>query len=302
MSKKNLILLLLTFVLLTPNLSQAITVGPVKLEYSVNPGDVIEGEVFVENEEKNGTKTFYPVFERFTEEDGIKSFAKEESDLSTWFKIVDSVTLPEGGQKRIPFRLEVPRDASPGGHFAVMWWSTAPSMFKAGEQVAIVTRAGILVYLRVSGDIKESAEILNFSSEPDKFFLSQKPFIFNFLFQNNGNVHLKPEGQILMKNVFGKTKESFEINPFGIQTLPQSKKIYQVKWEPKSFIFGVYRAELSLRYGESGAPLNAYFWSFIYDLKSLTFFGGLVLLLLLAPFGIKKYNQWIIKKAADSRK
>lgn len=300
MFKKNLILLLLGLVLLTPNSLQAITVGPVKLEYSVNPGDVIEGEVFVENEEK-GIKTFYPVFERFTEEDGIKSFAKEESDLSTWFKIVDSVTLPEGGQKRIPFRIEVPQDASPGGHFAVMWWSTAPSMFKAGEQVAIVTRAGILVYLRVSGDIKESAEILDFSSEHKSFFLSQRPFVFNFLFKNNGNVHLKPQGEILMKNILGKTRESFEINPFGIQTLPQSKKTYQVKWEPKSFVFGLYRAELSLRYGEAGIPLNTSFWSFIYDLKSLIIFGSLVMLLLLAPFGIKKYNQWIIRKATRGK-
>lgn len=275
----------------------ALTVGPAKMEYSVNPGDIVGGSIFLMNEEQN-ERTFYSVFEKFTEDEGQKIFLKEESDLAVWIKTERSVTLKPGEQRNIPFRIEVPKDAPPGGHFAVMWWSTAPAGGKTNQPVSIVTRTGILVLLRVSGDIKEEGEVINFSTgNPANIFFSF-PINFNVVFQNKGNVHLKPSGKITIKNIFGATKKTLDVNPYSLQILPQSKRGFDVKWENPNFAFGPYEAQLDLTYGESKKQLAQSIWLGLFPLKILI--GSIIALFIIfvvIPKGIKRYNRWIVKRA-----
>jgi hypothetical protein len=295
---RKLAFLALLGILSFPLFSLAVTVGPVKLEYSVDPRDVVKGEMFVQNEGTE-TKTFYPAFEKFIEEDGQKVFLEgEKSDLAFWIKTQSSVTLEAGKQAIIPFTIEVPESASPGGHFAVIWWSTAPASSETGQQVAIVTRAGILVYLRVSGEIKEEAGLLSFKAA--KRFFSGLPIEFEYVLENSGNVHLKPEGELRIKNIFGGAKETLLTNPKGLTVLPQGKKTFKLEWIPEKTVFGAYKAELNLKYGEERKELNKAYWFFVLPIKGVIIFSSLVIILALAPFGIKKYNSWIISKAGKS--
>ncbi len=276
-----------------PLLAQAVTVGPVKLEYFVDPGKIIKGEFFLQNEESLA-HSFYPSFEKFTENNkGEKIFTKEESDLSTWFKIASPINLNSGEGRTIPFTIVVPKDAPPGGHFAVIWWSTTPPG-PAGKQVSIVTRAGILVYLTVSGDIKESGILTNFLA--DRFF-SGPPFNFTVSFLNTGNSYLKPEGRIVIKNLFGKERASAAVNEFGSNILPQSEKSFNVQIQSDSFFFGLYRAEINLLYGTNQQKITQSFWFWVLPWKALVVFIIILFLIFFAiPKGIKKYNTWIISK------
>ncbi len=301
MKRNRLIILLillssvLVFWCFTPS-SQAITVGPPKLEYSVDPGDTIKDELFLMNEGQE-LVTFYPVFEKFTEENGQKVFLKEESDLAAWVKTDDSITLKPGEQRKIPFTIEIPQNASPGGHFAVIWWSTAPPVSEGGAPVSIVTRAGILVLLRVSGDIKEEGRILSFSSGK-KFFWSF-PITFTTVFMNDSNVYVKPGGKITIKNIFGFTKTVVTVNKGALQILPQSRRVFDEKWELSRFALGPYKAELNLVFGESQKKLSQTFWFWVFPVKPLLIvILLLILIFFIIPKGIKKYNQWIIKRYA----
>ena len=67
--KRIIYIALIVGTLAVPMLTQALTVGPVKLEYSVQPGDTVPGEMIVQNEE-NIERTFYPSSERFIEVNG----------------------------------------------------------------------------------------------------------------------------------------------------------------------------------------------------------------------------------------
>ncbi|MEW5805154.1 MAG: hypothetical protein AB1721_00260 [Patescibacteria group bacterium] len=295
---KKLIILFLAGLFILPLISYSVTVGPVKLEYSVDPGDVVKGELFVQNEEKE-PRTFYPVFEKFIEEDGTKVFLEgEPTDLASWFKVQDSISLNPNEQKKISFEIVVPKNASPGGHFAVIWWGTAPASAGADQQVAIVTRAGILVYLRVSGEIKEEASLLSFKAI--KRFFSHSPMALEYVLENSGNVHLKPGGELKIKNIFGKVKETLPINLKELTVLPQSKKTFQLEWAPEKTVFGAYKAELNLKYGEGQQELNKAYWFFVLPIKGIVIFLGAIIILALAPLGIKKYNSWIISKAEKS--
>lgn len=300
MKKSSTIILFLAIsFLLLPFYSFAITVGPAKMEYSINPGEVISGNLFLMNE--TGQKeTFYPSFEKFIEVDGEKQFLpKESTELAKWFKTAEFISLAPGEQKDIPFTISIPNNAPPGGHFAVIWWSTSPPN---SPGATIVMRAGILVYLRISGDIKESARILNFNS--NKKFYSRLPINFNLSFKNTGNVYLKPKGEIKIKNFIGLTKKILTVNEHELQVLPESLKNFNVIWDSngwKNFAIGPYKVEINLKYGEGENQINEKIWIFIFPWKIIL---AAVLILIIILFilikGIKKYNKWIISKYANN--
>ena len=277
-----------------PLIAEAVTVGPGKIQYKTDPGAVISGKLFVLNEGAE-TQTFYAAFEKFIEQGGEKKFLPtEESELANWFKMEMSVTVEPGEQKEIPFTIEVPETAPPGGHFAVIWWGTAPP----GGQVAIVTRAGILVYVEVSGEINERGQLLNFSLPQGKFFVFQLPEDFTVSFKNAGNTYLKPRGEIKIKNIFGSEVAAFDVNNKERIILPGDTQSLNVakKFEKLPFAFGLYKAELVLNWGEKNNVLKSIYF-FIFPWK-IVLIGLIILaaLFLLMTKGIKKYNQWIIKK------
>lgn len=283
-----------------PFFAKAVTVGPGKIQFKADPGAIISGKLFVINEGAE-TQTFYAAFEKFIEKGGEKKFLPtEESELANWFKMEMSVTAEPGEQKEIPFTIEVPQNAPPGGHFAVIWWGTAPP----SGQVAIVTRAGILVYLEVSGEINEKGELLNFSLTAGKFFVFQLPEDFAVEFKNAGNTYLKPRGEINIKNIFGSAITAFDVNnkeriilPEDIQSLNVAKR-----FEKPPFAFGLYKAELSLSWGEKQNNVLKSIYFFVFPWKiALIAVIILVLLSLLLTKGLKKYNQWIIKKYGGQR-
>lgn len=283
---------------ISPNSALAVTVGPAKIEYHTNPGNVINDTLVLINEGET-KQTFWPAFEKFFEIDGEKRFFPgEPTELSNWIKLPESITLEPKEQKIIPFTIEVPQNAAAGGHFAVIWWGTAP---EGQQQMSIITRAGILVYLQVSGDVSESAQILKFVPEGGKFFWSKIPEDFIVLFKNNGNTFLKPQGEINVKNIFGNKLVNLAVNTANIILLPEGEKNLQIskKFYKPSFTFGFYKAELNLRWGAKPEIIKKNAWFFVLSWQQAL--SGIIILVVLL-FGlrknIRKYSRWIVSKRA----
>ena len=239
------LLLVVVFFTFLPVFVSAITVGPAKIEYRVDPGTIINDTLTIINE-SNEKQTFYSAFEKFTEINGEKKFLPgEPTELTNWFKLPTKIVLKPGEQQRMPFTVEVPKNAPPGGHFAVIWWGTESPQ---SSQVSVVTRAGILVYLRVSGEINEAGNLTLFATENNHNFLARLPKSFVVKFKNIGNSYLKPKGDILIKNIFGKEIISFDINETDIILLPNSEADLKItkKFETVPFALGFYKGELSL--------------------------------------------------------
>lgn len=278
--------------------SYAITVGPAKLEYKVNPGDIVSGQILLMNETSE-KQVFVPSFEKFIEVGGEKKFLSgEKSELTEWLKFPNEITLDSGERKDIPFKIEVPQNAPPGGHFAVIWWGNKP-VTGSGDNVAIVTRAGILVYLQVSGNINESGKLLNFNLENNKFLFWSLPTNFLIFFRNEGNTYLKPKGDITIKNIFGKDKVIFSVNDGDRILLPQTEDNLRVnpKFQKTPFAFGPYRAVLNLNWGDKPESVQKSLWFFVLPIKETLIS---VLVIILIYFGVKRYNRWIIEKYSKS--
>ena len=293
---RQLFLLLVISLICLPVFTSAITVGPAKIEYSVDPGTVINDTLVILNEGSE-QQTFYPAFEKFNEINGEKKFLPgEPTALTNWFKFPPEITLKSGEQKRIPFNIEIPKNAPAGGHFAVIWWGTAPPQ---SQQVAVVTRAGILVYLKVTGEVNEAGNLTLFTTENNRLFFLKLPENFLLRFKNIGNTYLKPQGEISIKNIFGGKIINFTVNEAGAIFLPDTENDLRIvkKFEQIPFALGLYKGELTLRWGEKPESIQKDIWLFIFPWKWVS--SGLIIFLVLL-FGVKKgfarYNRWIIKK------
>ncbi len=224
--------------------------------------------------------------------------------MASWFTITSSVTLAPGKSVNIPFTLNIPQGAPPGGHFAVIWWNTAPVGSSTGS-AAIVTRAGILAYVNVTGQVNESASILKFAPTGGGYFFNLIPSDFDVVLSNTGDDYIQPTGNILVKNMFGATDESFSVNASGgVQILPQSKKNLPVSIDFASggFGFGIYHADLTLHYGGTNREIDDSTTFIVITWQSIL---PIALALCLAIFGIiwgiRRYNRWVIKKATAEK-
>jgi hypothetical protein len=87
-----------------------------------------------------------------TVEHGVFDLAADHTpdELSTWVKLdVPSLDLPPYGTKAVGATITVPREASPGERYAVIWAQVAAPADPSGGGIRMVSRAGVRVYLDI---------------------------------------------------------------------------------------------------------------------------------------------------------
>ena len=312
------IFLILGLNILSLGESLALTISPAKIILSADPGETFEAVMRVRNDLER-TVTHISSVERYTVRGGEEPiFYPEGFGLPTWIEVPAELTLGPGESVEVPVKIRVPEDASPGGHYAVIFWATAPP--KGEGAVGIVTKVGALVLLEVSGEVIESAEISDFKAQ--KKFFTHLPIGFSFTLKNTGNVHLMPLGEVIIKNIFGKTLAILKVNPGQYHALPDTTRTFTTaNWEPEGgmpkiegkgffaelkrekagFAFGYYKADLNIEYGKERKTAQASFGFWVLPWRILLI-AILILAVILLIFtkGISVYNRWIIAKARQS--
>lgn len=300
---------------------EALTVSPVRLEISGDPGQTLQSEIILINEGKEA-QTFYSSFENFEAkgETGTPYFTPGTEGLATWIKAPSEITLEPQEIKTIPFTIEIPQNAEPGGHFAAIFWGSQPPEVKEGGQIMVGTKTGILVLLSVSGEIKGQGGILEFYTKDKKKIFTSLPISFIYRFQNTFGNRIKPEGEIKIKNLFGRTTTLLNANKIEGNVLPKSIRKFEVIWETlnnakkigffgvakkqwKDFHFGRYLGYLNLKNPSTGDEFKSSYSFFIIPWQLLTVVIIIVLIItVLSTIGVKKYNRWIISKALEVKK
>lgn len=293
----------------------ALTVSPARLEIAGEPGTTVGGEIVLFNEQAE-QKTFYFSSENFEAqgESGAPNFVRASEGLATWIGAGSEITLPAGATETVPFSITIPSDARPGGHFAAIFWGTNPPASDGG-QVTVGARVGVLILLRVAGDITENGGISEFDTADSDHFNTKKQASFVYRFQNAGDDRLLPEGTLTIKNTFGGTVDVLDANQSLGNVLPGSVRKFTIDWnggvsdekltfkqelkqQLRHFGLGRYTAKLSLAYGTESKTetRSTVFWVFSWHvvvcallILAVLFFGG--------RFVVRRYNKWIINKA-----
>lgn len=317
---------------IAPSEVNALTVNP-RLELNADPGTTIRTDLKVTNEERQ-SRTFYLRSENFNSQDetGNPSFNLRREGLATWIKAPLSITLGPGETINLPVEIDIPVAATPGGHYAAIFFLTEPPNYGDLGNVGIGSKLGSLILLRVSGDFVQDANVLEFATTDKQKFFTQIPVQFFYRFQNTGDDHLKPIGDIQISNSVGMTTKILQANTLDGSVLPKSVRRFTSVWnesggklkqdpltdlikadalaywdavnfQARNFHIGRYTAELEVAFGtEELKSDRAKFVFYIIPWQLLTVvIPAFIAAILILRFVLKRYNRYIIRKAQSQK-
>jgi hypothetical protein len=246
--------------------SAGIQVTPVIDEFDIQPNEVITREITIDNLTRNST-TYYPLVMNFeaNKETGEPVFISENERfakyaLSGWVTFRESsFVLAAGERKTISYTVNAPSDATPGGHYGAVLFSTEkPEFDENGIFVGVVGLIGTLVLATVPGDLIENLLVTSFKSPS---ILFAPPANFEVTVGNYGNVHLRPTGGITIRNWLGQQSTYLGVNDTQGAVLPESQRTFKSAWNFSWLAIGRYSANLSLSYGDgkSVAELRTFY-------------------------------------------
>lgn len=236
--------------------NQSITIIPPKFELFANPGDTLSEKMRVRNETDNPV-TYTVSVEDFSTSGEEGHVVLEEGEVNNSYALArwiepdtrDLILQPKE-EASITFRVNVPRDAEPGGHYASVILQTGGSVEIPGTAV-VSQRVGTLVLLRVSGNVSEQAILESFTAPS---YLQKGPVMFSARVKNEGNVHIMPQGTIVIKNMFGKKVDEIPFD--GRNVLPSAIRKMDTTWDAERLL-GRYTATLVSTYGQQKKPITA---------------------------------------------
>lgn len=206
--------------------------------------------------------------------------------------------------------INVPDDASPGGHYGVIRFTGTPPNLE-GQGVSLSASLGSLIFLSVSGDVTENLSLEEFSVNKNGksgTFFESLPLNFVERIKNDGNVHEQPGGSIVITNMFNKTVATFSYNPSARYILPASTRKFEQPLD-KSVVankrlFGKYTATLNVTYGEGNnktATSTITFWVIPWKLI-VGVIAALVIGFFAVRFAIRRYNRYIVGRSHKHRR
>jgi hypothetical protein len=251
----------------------SLSVSPAIFEMNARPGQTWESKLrIINNNPFELTVYAETVNFRPAGEDGSPRFipiveSDADSTLAEWIAVPNTALVIQAEQTlEIPIQIKLPDDTPPGGHYAAVLVGTRPPEDRRdATRVETSQIVSSLIFLRVAGEIVESGSIRSFRAVDN---VVEKPQVdFELRFENNGNVHLRPEGEIRIYNMWGQERGVIPVNQttlFG-NILRESIRTFRFSWEGEwsPADIGRYTAEATLVYGEDGRKFTdsvATFW------------------------------------------
>lgn len=318
------ILLILGF-LSYAKFSQAITITPLRLELSANPGDTVGSNFKIYND-TDKQQNYYFLTSNFEakDESGEPTFTSQTGGLADWIQKPQSISVSARSHQVVDFLISVPKDAEAGGYFAGLLTSIKPPEIDGqSSKVSLSSQVGVLILFRVNGNVPEGANVLEYDTQNHKHFYTSLPVEFYYRFQNGGGDRLKPLGDIIISNTFGSTTKIIRANYDGGNVLPKSIRRFKAGWyeagdpkeqdpkilstpvQPKGFwknvayefnhfAFGRYTAKLTLVFGhdtQTSVIKKTSFWIFPWQLLLVAIISIFIFLA-----GLIGVAVWIVYK------
>ncbi len=270
-----------------------ITIRPIKVSHTINPGEEVSGFISLVNasDEVNGSLLTLRV-EDFVPAAGGEgvNFTGRAPGVTT---VMDWITLGEnnehefllkkGESRQIPYTIRAPANAEPGGHYGVLFFKAQRATDK--QMLNVGTQVGVLVLVTVPGSHLQKGRILDFTTA--RKFYQTAPIDFSIRFENTGTVHFEPKGTIKITNIFG--KDVGKVSVEGQLVLPTGIRNLNAKMDAKGLLFGKYNASILLVDGEgeelSAKSLSFYVFPVWYTLE---FLGAIIFIYLLLRYMKKK--------------
>lgn len=253
-----------------------LSVTPPLFQLSLVPGETWRSGIRVDNRNSMDVTVVPKVMDYLSAgERGEGTFLDAERNtlsphsLGKWISLnTEPILLRSGESAFVPFTLSVPMNAEPGGHYAGILIGTDARSGEKGESAVmnISTMVSSILSLRISGEIDERGRVRELSSS-HKMYRSPDA-TFTLRFENLGNVHVRPVGDIVIRDMWGNIHSRVPVNT-GEENLgtvlPLSTRKFTFAWKGDGGMFGIgyYSASTELYFGESNkqrANAETAFW------------------------------------------
>ncbi|MBI5871135.1 MAG: hypothetical protein HZB44_09355 [Actinobacteria bacterium] len=233
-------------------------ISPTKVELEMKPGQSASRDIMVANRTGSTVTIEFSMedFEGSTDPSQATVFMGEEDSswgARKWLEPeISSIVLKQGETVTFRTKVNVPSTAEPGGHYAALFaFSTYETEDAAGTAINITSRVGTLFLIKVAGTVEEQG---NLSKPEVSGFSEYGPIDIGLVFNNEGNVHLKPSGRVIVTNILGQAVAEIPAPEWVV--LPESSRRSVVKWD-SHYLFGRYTARAEIAYGPDGTPIIA---------------------------------------------
>lgn len=239
-----------------------LTLSPPIRELTIKEGETVTKTIKVTNPTDKLITVYPEVMDFRAKGDSGEPAFYSASDETSKFSLSKWITFTQPELALTPqqvvdfkYAISVPNTVEPGGHYGVVFFATKPEKPSAdSSSVTLNSMVGSLLLVKVPGDITENASLENFSAN-QFIYLSGNP-TFDTLVRNLGNIHFKPEGEIMIKNMLGGDSGKLTVNSQGGNVLPDSARKFENVWNDGKLHLGLYTAKVHLTYGDSGKTLD----------------------------------------------
>src|SRR3989344_3859311 len=266
--------------------------GPGKTELLLDPGETTSRELLISN--RLGKPMQFEVsIEDFAGGDDPKDPVVLLGDKRGPYSLKDylkpevlSFTLESGKRMVLPVKIAIPKDAEPGNLLGAVLVRTNPpkneleiEKNKARGQVRIESQLGTLVFVRVSGPVKEEGQVTEVKT-PQSFY-SGGDIPLQVFYKNTGDVYVVPYGVAEIKNMLGSVVGEVVIDPWF--ALPKATRFREVKWESGMVRLGRYTVDFKINrgYGDIVDEKSLTLWVIPWKLALLVFVAIFILVLLI---------------------
>lgn len=276
-----------------------LVVAPARQVIQSDPGKTISFAVRFYNTGENSISGIFKSADFIVDnKEGVPTFLDKNENLSNRYAASKWVslnaaegTIPPGDMFIISGKIEIPKDANPGGKYFAVFFEPSTDIGEydgsnSGESSVSVRIAG-LVYLRVSGPISEGAE----ARLHTPLFSEHGPVDITAEIKNKGDYHITPKGNIVIKDIFGRkiAEEALE----EVNIFPDASRIITTRPGTK-WMVGKFTASLIATYGESKKSLvsEAVFWVFPWKISAIIILAIVIIVLIIMIFRYKSGKKY----------
>lgn len=299
--KNNFLFFILFFIFafsnkITAASAMSLTATPVRLgddfSISLSPGEKKQVQVKVRNGSTESVVLESAALDFVVGSDGAtpiivnKTQVDNRWSLSSWLTLVPAENKLASEQvATINVLIEVPDDALPGGHYAMIYHRPVNASSDDATGSGISQRVGTLLYVMVKGPVNEEAYISSFAWPK---FLENGPVNFSLNIDNQSDIHVNTKPVLKIYNLFGKQVDNIEIEAKNI--FPKSQRNFSGAWG-KVWGLGYYKAVVEAAYGSQGKIMTTTAGLFLVPVKLILLALIIVLIIIILFLSIKKRKE-----------
>jgi hypothetical protein len=258
-----------------------------------DPGETLQVTVRLKNENEYPLDFITQAYDYVIGPDGETPTAVNENvnprwSLADWITVAPAEnTLQPQEVADIQVVIQIPEDALPGGHYAMIAHRPNLGSNSPGETTgsSITQQSGTLLYLRVNGPTNEQAFVRGLTFPK---FTEVGPVPFTLVVDNQSDNHITPQISVEIYNLLNQKVDTVQLDPKNV--FPLMSRTFEAEWN-KTWGSGFYKAKVIMSYGEQAqlAFTDGTFWLLPIKLIAAIIIGLLIILIIIIAIG--KYSK-----------